>query len=199
LSPLTCWLVARKPVCLLAELKPVWADWTRVEVVVVDCCWRTAVLTAEEIWGWSTARIWAMRASWSRAEVVVVTVDTFWPELLPPKALPTAEPEEELVEPPAVNLEAEPPAAKLEAELPPAAKLEAELPPAVNLEAEAPAVAPEDDPDEKPVVEPVELEKPAALLAAEAPLLILALFSSEIVTKPSWVSTVWAKPSGPAW
>jgi len=176
-------------------------------VVTVDCCWRTAVLTADEIWGWSTARIWAMRASWSRAEVVVVTVDTFCPELLLPKALPAVEPEEELVEPPAVNLEAEPPAAKLEAELPPAAKLEAELPPAAKLEAElppaanleAPAVAPEADPDEKPVAEPVELEKPAALLAAEAPLLILALFSSEIVTNPSCVSTVWAKPSGPAW
>jgi len=188
-------------------------------VVTVDCCWRTAVLTAEEIWGWSTARIWAMRASWSRAEVVVVTVDTFWPELLLPKALP--EPKEELVEPPAANLEAElPPAANLEAELPPAANRLADPavepvaePPAANLEAEAPAAnleaepvaappaenlltAPAATPAAEPAAEPkAELEdrteRPAAALLATAALFILALFSSLIVTKPSSVSTVW--------
>jgi len=178
-------------------------------VVTVDCCWRTAVLTADEIWGWSTARIWAMRASWSRAEVVVVTVDTFWPELLLPKALP--EPKEELVEPPAANLEAElppaenrladpavepvaePPAANLEAEAP-AANLEAEpvaAPPAENL-LTAPAATPAAEPAAEPKAELEDrTERPAAALLATAALFILALFSSLIVTKPSSVSTVW--------
>jgi len=128
-------------------------------------------LTADEIWGWSTARIWAMRASWSRAEVVVVTVEYFWPEaLLLPKALP--EPKEELVEPPAANLEAElPPAANWLADPaaepvaePPAANLEAE-PPAANLEAEAPVAAP---PAANLEAEPV-AAPPAANLEAELP------------------------------
>jgi len=185
-------------------------------------------LTAEEIWGWSTARIWAIRASWSRLEVVVVTVENFWPELLLPKALP--EPKEELVAPPAANLEAEPPAENLEAE-PPAENLEAEppaanllaepaaepvaetpaptAPPAAYLEAEAPAeenlltesaATPAANLPAEPAAELEErTERAAAALPATAALFILALFSSLMVTKPSSVSTVWVYPSGPAW
>jgi len=168
-------------------------------------------LTAEEIWGWSTARIWAIRASWSRPEVVVVTVENFWPELLLPKALP--EPKEELVAPPAANLEAELPAANLEAE-PPAANLLAEpaaepvaetpaptAPPAAYLEAEAPAeenlltesaATPAANFPAEPAAELEErTERAAAALPATAALFILALFSSLMVTKPSSVSTVW--------